>query len=147
MSKNETTRQDGCGNEQDDGQILDSRRKTAEIVDVDGEMVLLPPEPKVIGDVGGELIRAVVAALDDEPNALDVPLVREIENGERMLAHVTGRFNETPVNGDDGEVLGWRAPYQAREDFTDALREHLPDGVSFEAKNDHTLILYQEVGA
>jgi len=43
---------------------------------------------------------------------------------------------------DSGDLRGWKAPYQAREKFDAALREHLPDRWVAEAVNNGTTGFY-----
>lgn len=115
--------------------MSDDVRETATVED--GEV--LPPTVRVEGDVPAAIVQAVEAAVEAEPNACDSPKLwspdaapRDATNAQAVL---TARFNETPATGDDGELLGWRAPYQAREDIDAVLRDALPDDLNAEAMN------------
>jgi hypothetical protein len=118
----------------------DEERRTAELTD-DGE--LLPPEVAVKGDdVPRYLVEAVEAALAEEPNTVDAPVLMDNDN-ERLLATFSARYNELPVCDQTGALTGWKAPYQARERFDAALREALPEGIGFEA-HDNTRTDFHE---
>lgn len=126
----------------------DEERRTAELTD-DGE--LLPPTVRVEEfDVPAAVVEAVEAAISEEPNAADAPVLMDPERfnvADHAVAVLGARYNELPVSTGDGpEDFGWQAPYQAREDFDAALTDALPDGLTFEAKNSHQTTIYREGG-
>lgn len=122
-------------------------RTEAELIENDdGTFEVLPPQVEVNGSIDEQIIEAVTAALADEPNALIEPVLVECDDEEFGLARFIANYQEQPATGDNGELLGWRAPYRSREDIDAALREHLPEDVGFEAKNNHTTVLFSEGG-
>lgn len=119
----------------------DDRRRTATVTD---DFELLPPEVDVRGDVPDDVRQAVEAAIDEEPNALDNPVLHAAD--DHRVAYLTASYNERPAMTEAGEVGGWLPPYRSSEDFHDALREALPDGVEQEIGNDHRTDFYSEAG-
>ena len=134
---------DGTEPETDTEPDAPKRRVTAELTD-DG---VLPPEILVTGSVPTDLTEATEAAIDEHPNALDDPRLTAADQHSQAKPHhvalFTARYNELPVTGDDGELLDWLAPYRAREHITEALIEHCPEHITFEAKNESTLVFYE----
>ena len=125
--------------------MSDDLRTSAEIddsADDPEDWTVLPPEVDTEGDVDDDLLEAVEAAVDDEPNTLDAPRLRTPESVGREDGHAVAflvcRFNEIPTS--DGQ---WLPPYRAREDFRAALREHLPDGYQFEDVNNGLTGFYE----
>lgn len=116
----------------------DGPRRTAEIDD--DTLEVLPPEARLDGDVPQAVEDAVGAALAEEPNAVDAPILRD--GSGRQVAVLDVRFNELPATGPDGDLEGWMAPYRARERFLAALRPHL-DGLEVEVERDHRLGFYE----
>lgn len=131
--------------------MSDNVRSRAEVVETDDGYEVRPPTVRREGDVPDALLEAVYAAVDDEPHTVADPALASAESGsdyseqrEHHVAYFYANYQEQPVVGDDGEIRGWRAPYQAREDFDAALREHLPDGYTFEARDNSTTTFYRE---
>jgi hypothetical protein len=118
-------------------------RATAEVVETDDGPEVLPPTLTVRGDVPQAVREAVQEAVEAEPNACDEPTVLVRAEADLAAAELTASYNEQPVVNNDGSLEGWRAPYQAREDFEAALADALPDGWMFERKNSHATTFYR----
>jgi len=124
---------------------VSDRRIRAETVETDDGYEVLPPELGAATEsVPTELVEAVEAALDDAPNTLVEPRVRPAgeSDSEHYVAKLFATYQELPALDDSGDLRGWKAPYQAREKFDAALREHLPDRWVAEAVNNGTTGFY-----
>jgi hypothetical protein len=115
------------------------RRTSAEISD--DLSTIRPPEVAVAGEPPADVVQAVEAAVEDEPNALDRPDVHEESDGA-CAATLRCRFNEIPQIGSDGAVEAWLAPYRSRQKVLAALCDHLPDDFAVEVERDHRLGFY-----
>lgn len=121
------------------------RTKSEVVEHDDGTFEVLPPEVEVRGDVDERIVEAVNAALADAPNAAIDPVLIERDADEFGLVRFVANYQEQPVH-EDGELLGWVAPYRAREDVDAGLYEYLPDGIAFESESTHVAIIYSEAG-
>lgn len=125
----------------------DDYRRTADTIETDDGFETVAPDVEPRGDVPADVLDAVQAAVDDAKTKLDTPILHNADDyrsGETSaVACLTARYNETPVVRDDGTVEGWKAPYQAREVFNEALADHLPDGVEYEIGNNSRTDFYE----
>ncbi|AGC65574.1 putative capsid protein VP18 [Haloarcula hispanica virus PH1] len=119
------------------------RRIRAEAVETEDGFEVLPPEVAAEDRVPDAVVEAVEAAVADEPNTLVEPRIQGHGPETHGVASLYATYQEQPAIGDDGDLLGWKAPYQAREDFDAALREHLPDGYAIEAVNNGQTAFYE----
>lgn len=62
---------------------------------------------------------------------------------DHCVAKFSYNYPELPVIR-DGELAGWQPPYMTVEKFDEALREHLPDGYSYEHATSDTHVVYRE---
>lgn len=118
-------------------------RREAQIIETDDGMELRPPVAEVEGDVPSDIVEAVNSALEQAPNACIDPRVVEDDLGGYQEAILSANYQEQPVTDDDGGLVGWVAPYRAREDITEALMDELPEDVSIEAINNRETGFYR----
>ena len=124
-------------------------RETAKLTD-DGE--ILPPEVQTRRSQGrdpvrSDLVEAVEAALEKEPNTLNGPILwpaktYKEDSPDHCVAYLSCNFNE--IAKMDGDTPVWLPPYRAREEFEAALRPALPDDLEMGAQSEHVLVFYEE---
>lgn len=116
-------------------------RETATIDDSSddpADWTVQPPQLRVEGDVHEGIIDAVVAAINDHPNAVDAPALWSPEEaprdvGDHCVAVLTARPNELPATNENGEPVGWLPPYRARERISAVVVDTLGSELNFEA--------------
>lgn len=68
------------------------------------------------------------------------------ENGNYVMTLISG-FPEIPVSGDNGELIGWKAPYQGQEKFLEGdngLMKNLHGNWGYEIKNQSSILFYPD---
>lgn len=126
-------------------------RETAELDDSSdnpGDWNVLPPEVRVEGDVPQSLIDVVEAAVDEHPNACDAPALWSPEEAprdvsEHCVAVLTARYNEVPATDGNGEVVGWKPPYQSEEKIREVINRELGEH-HVETLNNTSMGFYDE---
>ena len=72
---------------------------------------------------------------------------RKIKFLEPNKNHISARFwfnyPEIPYV-ENGELVGWKAPYQTREKVESELRKKLPSGYSFERENSYVTVIFRD---
>lgn len=114
------------------------RRFSSELTE-DG---VLPPE-LFVDDVDEPAVaEAIVAALQEHPNAVDGPVLQRYKGGNAALVfHFAPQ--ELPVMADDGTHEGWLPPYRAEEQVREAIIAELPEDWGLETERTGRLLLYE----
>lgn len=86
-----------------------------------------------------DVVDATDAAIRARPECVDAVHLWVDRDGHLKL---DATFNDHPVRDDDGRLLGWVSPHEARSRFLAALREAAPPHVEITLERSNRLGVY-----
>ena len=96
-------------------------------------------------EVPGEIVVAITDAFKESiGHMVDTRRVHIDARTDAEHGVCTFTFNYFEIPAPGNPSAGFVPPYRCREIVMDELRDQLPDGVAFEAKNQDTTVVFRE---